>query len=131
MIETWYGAGNRWTERDGKLVPSFETEEFLEANRFIKKMVDEKLINPDFATFDGTKWNEPFFNGKGGMIVDVDSRVSVLINLFKQANPNDFENKVGFVGSLKGPMVSCTPIPLTATPASWPFPSQASRPRLT
>lgn len=103
MIETWYGAGNRWTERDGKLIPSFETEEFIEANRFVKKMVDEKLINPDFATFDGTKWNEPFFNGKGGIIVDVDSRVSVLINLFKQANPNDFENKVGFVGGLEGP----------------------------
>lgn len=103
IIEEWYGAGNRWTEKDGKLVPSFETEEFLEANRFVKKMVDEKLINPDFATFDGTKWNEPFFNGKGGIIVDVDSRVSVLINLFKQANPNDFQNKVGFVGNLKGP----------------------------
>lgn len=103
LIEEWYGAGNRWTEKDGKLVPSFETEEFLEANRFVKKMVDEKLINPDFATFDGTKWNEPFFNGKGGIIVDVDSRVSVLINLFKQANPNDFEKKVGFVGNLEGP----------------------------
>jgi putative aldouronate transport system substrate-binding protein len=102
-METWFGAGNRWTERDGKLVPSFETDEFLEADRFIKKMVDEKLINPDFATFDPTKWNEPFFNGKGGIIVDVDSRVSVLINLFKQANPADFQNKVGFVGSLKGP----------------------------
>ena len=103
IIEEWYGTGNRWTEKDGKLIPSFETDEFLEANRFVKKMVDEKLINPDFATFDGTKWNEPFFNGKGGIIVDVDSRVSVLINLFKQANPNDFEKKVGFVGNLKGP----------------------------
>ncbi|WP_066294159.1 extracellular solute-binding protein [Arthrobacter sp. B6] len=103
MIETWYGAGNRWTEKDGELIPSFETEEFLEANRFVKKMVDEKLINPDFATFDGTKWNEPFFNGKGGIIIDVDSRVSVLINLFKQANPDDFQNKVGFVGGLESP----------------------------
>jgi putative aldouronate transport system substrate-binding protein len=103
IIEEWYGTGNRWTEKNGKLVPSFETDEFLEANRFVKKMIDEKLINPDFATFDGTKWNEPFFNGKGGIIVDVDSRVSVLINLFKQANPNDFQNKVGFVGNLKGP----------------------------
>ena len=103
IIETWYGAGNRWTERDGKLIPSFDTDEFLEANRFVKKMVDEKLVNPDFATFDGTKWNEPFFNGKGGIIVDVDSRVSVLMNLFKQADPNNFENKVGFVGNLEGP----------------------------
>jgi putative aldouronate transport system substrate-binding protein len=103
VIEEWYGAGNRWTERDGKLVPSFETDEFLQADRFIKKMVDEKLINPDFATFDSTKWNEPFLNGKGGIIVDVDSRVSVLTSLFKQANPNDFQTKVGFVGNLKGP----------------------------
>lgn len=103
LIEEWYGAGNKWTERDGKLIPSFETEEFLEADRFIKKMVDEKLINPDFATFDSTKWNEPFLNGKGGIIVDVDSRVSVLINLFKQADPNNFQNKVGFVGNLEGP----------------------------
>ncbi|HCN23637.1 MAG TPA: ABC transporter substrate-binding protein [Arthrobacter bacterium] len=103
VIEEWFGAGNRWTERDGKLVPSFETDEFLQADRFIKKMVDEKLINPDFATFDSTKWNEPFFNGKGGMIVDVDSRVSVLTNLFKQADPANFQNKVGFVGNLEGP----------------------------
>ncbi|MGK3957498.1 extracellular solute-binding protein [Arthrobacter sp. R4] len=103
IIEEWYGAGNRWTERDGKLIPSFDTEEFLEANRFVKKMIDEKLINQDFATFDSTKWNEPFLNGKGGIIVDVDTRVHSLINLFKQANPNDFENKVGFVGNLKGP----------------------------
>ena len=94
-------------------------------------MVDEKLINPDFATFDGTKWNEPFFNGKGGIIVDVDSRVSVLINLFKQANPNDFENKVGFVGDLEGPgRRTATPTRRTATPASWPSPRPASAPRL-
>ncbi|MEE2522220.1 extracellular solute-binding protein [Pseudarthrobacter sp. J75] len=103
LIEEWYGAGNRWTEKDGKLVPSFETDEFLEANAFVKKMISEGLVNPDFATFDPTKWNEPFLNGKGGIIIDVDSRVSQIINLFKQTNPADFENKVGFVGNLEGP----------------------------
>ncbi|MHC6231975.1 extracellular solute-binding protein [Arthrobacter sp. MMS24-T111] len=103
IIEEWFGAGNRWTERDGKLVPNFETDEFLQADRFIKKMVDEKLINPDFATFDSTKWNEPFLNGKGGIIVDVDTRVHSLVSLFKQADPNNFQNKVGFVGNLEGP----------------------------
>ncbi len=103
IIEEWFGAGNRWTERDGKLVPSFETDEFLQADRFIKKMVDEKLINADFATFDGTKWNEPFLNGKGGMIVDVDSRVSQIVGLFKQADPANYTTKVGFVGNLTGP----------------------------
>jgi putative aldouronate transport system substrate-binding protein len=33
VIEEWYGTGNRWTERDGKLVPSFETDEFLTSPR--------------------------------------------------------------------------------------------------
>lgn len=103
VIEEWYGAGNRWTERDGKLVPSFETPEFLEANKFVKKMVDEKLINADFATYDSTKWNDAFFNGKAGIIIDVDSRIAVLMTLFKQANPNDYETKVAYTGNLKGP----------------------------
>ena len=34
MIETWFGAPNGWGERDGKLVPGFDTPEFLEANQF-------------------------------------------------------------------------------------------------
>lgn len=103
VIEEWFGAGNRWTERDGKLIPSFETPEFLEANKFVKKMVDEKLINADFATFDGAKWNDAFFNGKAGIIIDVDSRIGQLLTLFKQANPDDFDKKVAFTGNLKGP----------------------------
>lgn len=103
VIEEWFGAGNRWTERDGKLIPSFETDEFVAANKFVKKMVDEKLINADFATYDSTKWNDAFFNGKAGIIIDVDSRVGALLTLFKQANPNDFDKKVAFTGNLKGP----------------------------
>ncbi|PYI39053.1 ABC transporter substrate-binding protein [Arthrobacter psychrolactophilus] len=103
VVEEWFGAGNRWSERNGSLVPSFETDEFLEANKYVKKMVDEKLINADFATADSTKWNDAFFNGKAGIIIDVDSRVAALITLFKQANPDDFENKVTFTGNLTGP----------------------------
>ncbi|MBW4093904.1 MAG: extracellular solute-binding protein [Acidobacteria bacterium] len=103
VMEEWYGAGNRWTERDGKLIPSFETSEFLDANRFIKKMVDEKLINADFATYDSTKWNDAFINGKAGIIIDVDSRISQLIGLFKAADASTYQNKVAYTGNLKGP----------------------------
>lgn len=103
VIETWFGAPNGWGERDGKLVPGFDTEEFLTANRFVKKMVTEGLINPDFATFDSGKWDQPFFTGKGGIIVDVSSRAGVLTKLFKEKDPNTYGDFVDLVGNLTGP----------------------------
>jgi putative aldouronate transport system substrate-binding protein len=103
VIETWFGAPNGWGERNGKLVPGFDTPEFLAANRLVKKMVDEGLVNPDFATMDSAKWNEPFFNGKGGIIVDVTSRSGALMTLFKQKDPNTYANYVAMTGNLVGP----------------------------
>src|SRR3546814_3964770 len=64
------GAGNRWAERDGELVPSFTTDEWLEAVDYERQLAEEGLINPDYATFDSANWNEPFLTGKGGIIID-------------------------------------------------------------
>lgn len=103
VFETWFGAPNAWGERNGKLVPGFDTPESLQADQFLKKWVEEKLINPDFATLDSAKWNDPFFNGKGGVIVDVTSRGQVLANLFKQAHPTNYMDYVAMTGNLTGP----------------------------
>jgi putative aldouronate transport system substrate-binding protein len=103
VIETWFGAPNGWGERAGKLVPGFDTPEFLAANRFVKKLVDEKLINPDFATMDSGKWNDPFFTGKGGIIVDVSSRSGEILRLFKQKDASSYGNYVAVTGNLTGP----------------------------
>lgn len=103
VIATWFGAGNTWTEQGEDLVPNFTTDEFIEANKYIKRFVDEGLINGDYATMDSATWNDPFFNGKGGIIVDVHSRASVLMNLFKEQDPNTFQNYVEISGNLTGP----------------------------
>lgn len=103
VMETWFGAGNRWAERDGEIVPSFTTDEFLDAVEFEKTLVDEGLINPDYATFDSATWNEPFLNGKGGIIIDVHSRAGVLLSLFKEQNPDTFDQFVDVGGNLIGP----------------------------
>ncbi len=100
VIETWFGAPNGWGDRDGKLVPGFDTEEFFAANRWLKKWMDEGLVNQDFATLDSANWNDPFVQGKGGMIIDVNVRATDLVKLFKQKDPNDFD-KVAMVGNLK------------------------------
>lgn len=101
VMEVWFGAPNGWGERDGKLVPGFDTPEWLEANTFMRTMVAEGLVNSDFATLDSAKWNEAFFNGKGGIIVDVSSRSGLLLNLFKQQDASTYTNYVDITGNLK------------------------------
>ncbi|TWD84892.1 carbohydrate ABC transporter substrate-binding protein (CUT1 family) [Kribbella amoyensis] len=100
VVETWFGAPNGWGERDGKLVPGFDTPEFLAANRWLKTWIQQGLVNPDFATLDSGNWNDPFVQGKGGMIIDVNVRATQLLDLFKEKNPKDFD-KVTLVGNLQ------------------------------
>lgn len=102
-IETWYGAGTRWAERDGELVPNFTTDEWLDAVQFERGLVEDGVVNPDYATFDSAKWNEPFLKGQGGIILDVHSRAGQLMSLLKQADPATFQNFVDIGGNLAGP----------------------------
>ncbi|WP_206074383.1 extracellular solute-binding protein [Antribacter gilvus] len=103
VIETWFGAPNAWGEVDGELVPGFATEEFFEANAYVKKMVDEGIVNPDYATLDSGTWNDPFVQGKGGIIIDVSSRAGVLMGLFKEQDPEGYGDYVTMEGNLVGP----------------------------
>ncbi|MEV0622159.1 extracellular solute-binding protein [Nonomuraea sp. NPDC050404] len=100
VIETWFGAPTGWGERNGKVVPGFDTPEFVEANKWLKKMMDEGLINPDYATFDTAKWNEPFFHGRGGMIIDVNIRSRQVLDLFRENGDKDYGDKVTMVGNM-------------------------------
>jgi putative aldouronate transport system substrate-binding protein len=99
VIETWFGAPNGWGERGGKLVPGFDTEEFITANRWLKGWIDQGYVNPDYATLDTANWNNPFLQNRGGMIIDVNVRATDLVSLFKQKDPKDFD-KVAMVGNL-------------------------------
>lgn len=102
-VETWFGAPNAWGLSGDALVPSFQTDEFLAADKYLKKMIAEGLINKDFATMDSGKWNEPFLNGKGGIIVDVNSRALKLLKLFTEQDPASAADMVTIVGAPAGP----------------------------
>lgn len=70
-MKLWFGAPNKWGVTDGKLVPEHQTEGYLEALKFMRKLYEEKLINQDFAVFDSAKWTDPIVNNQAGVIVDV------------------------------------------------------------
>ncbi|WP_156251422.1 extracellular solute-binding protein [Pseudactinotalea terrae] len=101
-IEVWYGAGNMWRDEGGELVPAFTTPEWREAVEFERDLVQNGYVNPDYATMDPATWNEPFLNGKGGIIIDVQSRAGQLRGLFSDAGEVPGE-KVALVGQLEGP----------------------------
>jgi putative aldouronate transport system substrate-binding protein len=113
VIETWFGAGNRYTERDGEIIPNFDTDEWLDAVDYEKSFVDEGYLNSDFATLDSAKWNEPFLNGKGGIIVDMHSRHEQLTTLLKDLEPDNWESMVDFTGNLIGPDGEMHALPTT------------------
>ncbi|GAA4487691.1 extracellular solute-binding protein [Microbacterium panaciterrae] len=111
-IETWFGAGNGWKKSSGgKLEPSFMQPEWLKAVQFEKKLVSDGLVNPDYATFDSAKWNEPFLNGKGGIIIDVQSRAAVLMSLLKEKDPAHYQDYIEITGNLESPSGTLNALP--------------------
>lgn len=102
-IEVWHGSGNVWTEEGGELVPSFTTPEWSQALQYERDLVANGYVNADYATMDPATWNEPFLNGEGGIIIDVQSRAGELVKLFKEQDPEGFDRYVALAGQVEGP----------------------------
>ncbi|EOT44339.1 extracellular solute-binding protein [Enterococcus columbae] len=109
VFATWFGAGNTWVEKDGKLEPSFMNDEYLESMKYVKDMISKGYINKDFATLAADKWNDPFINGQGGIIVDTFSRADTISNLYEKAHPG--EDIVVFTGNLENAKGEFNPLP--------------------
>lgn len=71
IIQTWFGAGNDWVERDGQLIPSHMTDEYWEGVNYVKQMYDEKLVYADWAIRDTNTWSDGVKNGECGIMIDV------------------------------------------------------------
>jgi len=71
IIQTWFGAGNKWAEVDGELVPIHQTEEYMEAIRWMRKMYEDGLVYQDWATRETNTWTDGVKNGECGMFLDV------------------------------------------------------------
>lgn len=98
-LAVWFGAPNQWGEdENGELQPSFMTDEYFEAMKFMKKLYDEKLMNQDFATYDAAKWDEQFLQNKAGVIIDVADRARRVATNIAASNP---DAEIGVLGYVK------------------------------
>jgi putative aldouronate transport system substrate-binding protein len=72
QIAVAFGAPNKWgVSADNKLVPYFDTPEYMESMKYIKKLYDEGLINKDYAAMETSEWTKDFQNSKSGVHIDV------------------------------------------------------------
>ena len=71
IMQTWFGVGNGWVEKDGKLVPVHQTEEYMEALNWMRSLVENGLVRKDWAAVDSTTWGDGIKKGEAGVFVDV------------------------------------------------------------
>lgn len=71
IIQTWFGCGNEWVEADGKLIPVHETEEYMTAMEWMRKIYEEGLIRADWPLVDSDISGEAVKKGEAGAIVNV------------------------------------------------------------
>jgi len=75
-LAVMHGAPNRFGDRNGKLTPWFEYDEFYEAMVYSKRLYDEKIINQDFAATSTGDWALAFGRGQAGWHIDVADEAS-------------------------------------------------------
>ena len=71
VIQTWFGCGNGWVEKNGTLIPVHETEEYMDALRWLRKIYQEGLMRPDWPLVDSGAYGDAIKNSEAGVIVDV------------------------------------------------------------
>lgn len=86
IIQTWFGVGNGWVEKDGRMIPVHQTEEYMEALQWMRKVYEDGLIRPDWPTVDTANFQEDTKKGVTGMFIDVMDGSKRIWQYFKDEN---------------------------------------------
>ena len=111
QLSVAFGAPNKWGEdADGKLIPAFDTPEYMESMKFMKKLYDEGLVNKDFAAMETSDWQTDFKNSISGVFIDVSDQANRFQNYFidQKQMPDDLVWIMGMVEGPKGKRVTPT-----------------------
>ncbi|WP_051620777.1 extracellular solute-binding protein [Paenibacillus sp. UNC451MF] len=98
-IAAYLGAPNSWGLVDGKLTPDFMTPEYNAAMKFMKRLYEERLINPDFTVTSKVQQEDRFIRGEAGMMISNVLASSVQYRIQKVNKDAD----VDIVNRINGP----------------------------
>ena len=82
-----FGSGWVWLiEQDGKLVPVHQTAEYKEALQWMRKIYEDGLVRPDWATVDTSTWEDGCKKGEAGCFLDTMDGAKRIWNYFTSNN---------------------------------------------
>ncbi|MFB5677900.1 extracellular solute-binding protein [Paenibacillus terreus] len=88
-LGSYFGVPNNWkVSEDGKMIPEFETQEYIDTMDFMKKLFDNGYINKDFAVTAKTDQQQKFAQGKAGIYVGALFDSKNLLNMAKGVQDN-------------------------------------------
>lgn len=68
-LSAFFGTPNNYGVVDGKIVPEFMTQGYMDTMKFMKKLRDEGLINQDFPVTSKTDQQNFMYTGRAGMYI--------------------------------------------------------------
>lgn len=99
-LASYMGTPNEWGIVNGKLIPDFQTKEYMNTMDFMKRLYDEKLINYNFTITSKTQQQALFTSGKAGIYIGNMVDGISMRNRAKKINPNF---SVDITNRIKGP----------------------------
>ncbi len=99
LLTVAQGGYNNWGEKDGKLVPVYDTPEYKHSLEILRKMYAEGLMNQDFAIVTGSEVQAALISGKAGMLSAVYDDYEVRQRSLWEVDP---DATLGLVATLGG-----------------------------
>lgn len=97
VVKAYFGSPNQWKFENQQMVPEFITAEFKDSLNFFRKLYQEKILHPDFATTKNSR--DVFIKGQTGILFSVLDDVNGIANLYTNV-PN---SKVDIGSRIIGP----------------------------
>jgi putative aldouronate transport system substrate-binding protein len=94
-IYSWFGAPNNWKVEDGKFIKDFETAEYKEGLKFVRKLYSEGLINSNFPVVVRNEARKDLYNNKVGVTLEALDAVVTYYYLQMEETKNRFELLAG------------------------------------
>ncbi|HZG86535.1 extracellular solute-binding protein [Paenibacillus sp.] len=86
-LASYFGAPNHWGVEGDTLVPEFETQPYMDAMNFMRKLYKEGLINQDFAVTSKQRQRDMLIRGQAGVYIGSMTDVQRLSDEAKKVNP--------------------------------------------
>jgi putative aldouronate transport system substrate-binding protein len=87
IMAAWYGAGADWSFRDGEIVRNHETSEFMDALKWGRRLNEENLIPGDWPAQTYAIFDQRFWSGEVGVILNVVDGINQHLAKVQEVNP--------------------------------------------